>query len=1409
MIPAACPRSSGWSLFPSAMFTRHDKIKIVKPFTCALAMFFLLLAGCVSAARAQTFVDSGFAAETIATLPVFKPTGLTFAPDGRIFIWQKDGIVRIFKNGALLPTPFIDLQPRVNTLGDRGLLGLTLDPNFQTNGYMYLLYTYEEGSNPNSNDPKTARLTRVRANPANTDVALAGSEVVILGSVGAPPCSNSPVGADCIPSDADSHGIGTVRFAPDGKLLVGVGDGSSYSFADPLALRAQALNSFSGKILRINPDGSAPGDNPFDDGTNSVRSKVYAYGLRNPYRFSVHPVTGEILIGDVGWNDFEEINRGRGANFGWPCYEGHAPQANYQAQFALCQQLPSSAVTPPLYTYSHDEGISIIGGAFYTAMQFPAQYQGSYFFADYGGEFIRRMTFDASGHMLGVQTFATNVVAPVSLELGPDGWLYYIALETGQVRRIKFSGPVAEASATPLWGYSPLNVSFSSAGSVSTGGGSLTYLWEFGDGATSTLQNPSHVYTATGVRTFEAKLTVTDSQMRSAVDRATITIGSTPPTATILSPVNGSGVRAGDVVNFQGMGTDPDQNLLPGALSWSVLLHHNEHVHPYLTATGQSGSFTVESHGVGVYSYEIILTATDSSGLTNTKSINLPVTASLLPAPWINQDIGVVGSSGSTSFAGGTFNLHGAGADIWDQADAFHFVYQPLNGNGEIVARVASLENTHPNAKAGVMIRETLTSDSPHAILNVTPAAGIEFMRRLSPGAITDYTSGGDETAPKWLKLSRAGNIFSAYKSNDGASWTLVGTDTIDMEAQVYIGMVVTSHNDPGLSTAVLDNVSVITNTGTNNPPTASISSPASGATFTAPANITINASASDSDGTVSRVEFYSGTTLLNTDTVAPYSFAWNNVAAGSYALTVKAVDNLDAMTVSAPVNVTVQNTPGATLLIDDFNDNAQDPAKWTFGTIQGAVYSGTTAWDASIPVLERNQRLEISPQANVSRDHYNGYVSVSAWNLTNARASVEVVQAAAGGSTNTQLALCLDAGNFYMISVEGAQLRFEQVINRERSTVSIAYNAAQHRHWRIRHDPTSDSIIFETSADGQAWTVRRTMSRQLQITSLRAEISAGTWEAIIAPGTTIFDNFRLEANGGAPVNSPPLASITSPASGATFTAPANITINATASDSDGTVSRVEFYSGTTLLNTDTVAPYSFAWNNVAAGSYALTVRATDNSGATTISAPVNITVNGVSTLPAPWLKTDIGSVGLVGDASFASGVFTLRGSGTDIWDNVDAFHYVYQPLNGNGQIVARVTGVQFTDEWSKAGVMIRESLTPNARHAAMFITPVNGAAFQRRTTAGGSSTHTSGASVSAPYWIRLMRSGNLFTAYTSSDGVTWVQVGTPITISMSANVFVGLAVTSHNNAASCTSTFSNVSVTTERVLRPSDSKRI
>jgi glucose/arabinose dehydrogenase/subtilisin-like proprotein convertase family protein len=564
----------------------------------------------------ESFTDSNFASELVTTLPAFTPVGLGWAPDGRVFIWQKNGVVRILKNGALISTPFLDFSSKVNLYQDNGMWGFTFDPNFAANRFIYLTYVYEPNGNPNDTSSKTARLVRVTADPGNPDVMLAGSEVILM----------------TCPDDFGTHALGSIRFANDGKMFVGNGDGASPFSPDANAYGAQDLNNVRGKIFRLNSDGSAPSDNPFYDGTQSTKSKVWCYGVRNPYRFSLHPTTGEPYFADVGWNLWEEIDRGvRGGNFGWPCYEGNALQPDYggNSQCAAPGQLNF-----PIVTYSHSAGdlngggTCIVGGDFYRGSIYPTAYQGNYFYADYSGNWIHRIVLGANGLPVSTAVFATGISAPTFVEQGPDGLLYYVSFTTGEIRRIRYNGLIAVASANPTYGYSPLSISFSSAGTSNPGGGSLNYNWNFGDGTSSTAANPSHTYVASGISKFTATLTISSGGSSSSSTVA-ITVGSVPPTPSIQSPPDGTGYMPGQVVSYQGSAIDAEDGSLPAtALQWTVLLHHNTHVHTVAVNTGSQGSFVVENHGsIGTFSYEILLTATDSSGLQSTSSISIPVIA--------------------------------------------------------------------------------------------------------------------------------------------------------------------------------------------------------------------------------------------------------------------------------------------------------------------------------------------------------------------------------------------------------------------------------------------------------------------------------------------------------------------------------------------------------------------------------------------------------------------------------------------------------------------------------------------------------------------------------------------------------------------------------------------------------------
>ena len=677
----------------------------------------------------------GFVTDAVAS-GLNLPTAFAFAPDGRIFIAQKGGAVRIVKNGSLLSTPFYTVSP-VNTYGDRGLLGIAIDPNFSTNHYIYLSYTYDVKPSDNTG-PKTNQVIRVTA---NGDVAVSGSKLVLLGTdVGtssSPTCdiqvdgvdtnglfvTDSPhrwvvgdsitfsypitntvpiipagvytVSAvpdskhfkvsqitsltqggtttmayktddDCIPSDQDSHSIGALKFGPDGMLYVASGDGSSYWTVDSMALRVQDINRYNGKILRVNPaNGQGLSDNPYYNGNlNSVRSKVWAYGVRNDFRFNFKPGTTTLFTGDVGWDTWEEINvipAGSGKNLGWPCYEGFPQQPGYAA-FQKCQDLyAAGTASPPLTTWDHSAGTAAaVGGTFTGTNGYSSKYQNTYFYADYAVSTISVLKVDASNNLVpgSQQIFTTAADGPVDLETGPEGDVYYLAINAGELRHIRYVGdnrpPVAAAAATPSGGPVPLNVSFSSAGSNDPDTGqTITYDWDFGDGsAHSSSANPTHMYTTDG--NYNVTLTVTDPYFLTATKTLLIQAGNTPPTASITSPADGSHYNIGDTITFSGSGTDTQDGTEPPAnLAWAVVLWHclnadytNCHTHPWDSVSGSGGSFPASDHGDFTY-FIISLTVTDAGGLTDTKQVTITPNRVNLSLDSVPQGIVIAIDSGS------------------------------------------------------------------------------------------------------------------------------------------------------------------------------------------------------------------------------------------------------------------------------------------------------------------------------------------------------------------------------------------------------------------------------------------------------------------------------------------------------------------------------------------------------------------------------------------------------------------------------------------------------------------------------------------------------------------------------------------------------------------------------------------
>ncbi|HEX2576429.1 MAG TPA: PQQ-dependent sugar dehydrogenase, partial [Aquihabitans sp.] len=343
----------------------------------------------------------GFRQEVVAG-GLTLPTAWVQPADPAIqYIAEKAGAIRVVSAGRVRANPLVDLSARVHDQGDRGLVGLALDPQFQVNGHLYLAYTYEDPEVPIDQPEQSQRVSRITVDLAS-HTADPASEEVVLGRVTGAACYDAWETPDCLPSSFAVHTVGDLAFDGQGLLWVSVGDGAIPPYTpDEVSYRAQDVDVLAGKLLRIDPaTGEGVPGNPFYDAAapGSNASRVYAYGFRNPFRFTFRPGSGTPYVGDVGGGVAEEIDVVRpGGNYGWPCYEG-AAKHRYFSTKPVCQPMYQAAtpVIAPATSYPHDDqGSSITGGVFYRGGSYPAEYTGDYVYGDYNA-FVRRQDFTAA-----------------------------------------------------------------------------------------------------------------------------------------------------------------------------------------------------------------------------------------------------------------------------------------------------------------------------------------------------------------------------------------------------------------------------------------------------------------------------------------------------------------------------------------------------------------------------------------------------------------------------------------------------------------------------------------------------------------------------------------------------------------------------------------------------------------------------------------------------------------------------------------------------------------------------------------------------------------------------------------------------------------------------------------------------
>lgn len=758
-----------------------------------------------SPAPARAAVPAGFTDSLFVSVPV--PTDVAFTPDGRVLVTSQSGTLRVFEQGgALLGSQSLP-STQLCSNSERGLLGVAADPAFDSNRHVYLFYTRRKPGG----DCGTA-------SPINPLTPVNRVSRFVLPASGILDLSSEVVLVDEMPSPAGNHNAGDLGFDRDGNLYISIGDGGCDYAGGGCAGSNDASRDqhvLTGKVLRIrveaNGSTSIPAGNPFQ-GADSERcaltgrtvtagrtrcQETWAWGLRNPFRFAIDPngSGNRMFINDVGQGRREEIDLGQsGADYGWNCREGSLVNSTT----GTCNPTPAGMVDP-IFEYrgalagtGASGCASITGGAFVPDGVWPAAYQGTYLFADYVCGWIFRLSA-AAPHT--AADFATSLgsSSATALVFGPSGnsqALYYTTYAAGgQVRRISYAvagnnAPTAVASGSPLTGPAPLTVDFSAAGSSDPDAGdALTFFWSFGDG-TPDLQTTSltvqHTYATTG--SFTATLRARDDKLAFSPP-ATVLVqpGNTPPVPVIGSPAAGDSFVVGEVVTLQGTATDTQDGALPSSrLSWTVLLHHDTHVHPFLGPVSGNGVTFIapapEDLAAAGNSYlEVQLTATDLAGAQSTVSRDLQprkvdLTFTTVP-PGLELTVSgtsITGPQTLTSWQGWTLS---ASAPSWQAGGAHGYAFSSWStGSGNPVAI-----DTPAAPATYVATYQASTVSGPQGFFSLAPcrlldtrlAVGPRGGPRLQAGETRGFTAHGACGVPPTAR-TLAANVTVTDASSAG-----------------------------------------------------------------------------------------------------------------------------------------------------------------------------------------------------------------------------------------------------------------------------------------------------------------------------------------------------------------------------------------------------------------------------------------------------------------------------------------------------------------------------------------------------------------------------------------------------------------------------------------------------------------
>jgi RHS repeat-associated protein len=750
-----------------------------------------------------------------------------------------------------------------------------------------------------------------------------------------------------------------------------------------------------------------------------------------------------------------------------------------------------------------------------------------------------------------------------------------------------------------------------------------------------------------------------------------------------------------------------------------------------------------------------------------------PAAFTVLPPGWQQAEIGTVGIPGNASDTNGVLTIQGSGCgvtncgnNIGSTSDDMHFLYQPLSGDGTIVARVVGTAGGN-FVEAGVTIRETLNSNSASAFMESYNGNLYPFYTRTSTGATSSYQQlgqfQGSSLLPYWIKLSRAGNLFSSYISKDGTNWTQVGTSVIIVMVQnVYVGLGVDGESNTKLLSSTFDNVSV---SSTVNP--APIITGVSDTTAAVGGSVTISGFNFGAVQGASAVLLHGVPVTVN---------SWSSTSI---------VTTIPSGATSGYLAVSVAPTMNGSNIVDFSVTTTPLPLGWldqdvgAVGIPGGATYA--------------NGAFTIAASGNGVGANFSGSGGLDYFHFA--------YQTLSGDGTI--VARVVSTGN---VSVQAGVMIRETLSTVSAHAFALEWNTRSNLFYRSATGAISSAPSTSISSLPPYWVK---LVRSGSDFTAYASPDTMTWTPINGPvalniGQNVYVGLGVSSGNTNTLYSATFdnVSISTPANPAPLITGISETTGAVGDQVVITGANFGGSQGSSLVTLNSVPVTINSWT---ATSITITIPSGATSGYLVVSVaptlnnsnPITFTVTS-QPLPSGWFDLDIGPVGKPGNASYAGGVFTIQGSGAGLAGTADSFHFVYQPLTSDGTIIARVTGEQTTNQEFQASVIIRETLdafSPEVSSSSVLVGLSHGSGLNFRTVVGGATKVAGGPTATLPCWLKVVRTANVFTAYVSSDGSAWTQIGTPQSFTTAQKVYVGLGATTLASATLGTATFDNVSV--------------